>query len=397
MKTHHIFSLMLFFLLTGCLKEERINIGVRIKVNMPKEFEDVNPEGMEIKLYSTTSELSYSSKCDAAGIAVFNVEYGFYEAVTQYRIKSGNTIDIFNGRMSRIALTKQTRDEETFSIELAHAQLQQLIIKEIYYGSCKKDDGSNYSGGKDSYISIYNNSDEIAYLDSLCIGTVNPVTSNSASNFTNADGSLWDEIPLFMMAWQFPGKGKDYPLEPGKEVIIALNAINHTEISSHSVDLTKADFAFWNPVLTSASVPAPGVQPLNLFWRNNGTAFVISTTGPAIIIFKIPLSAADNAQSYAENPGNIKKDPIKPTAIGNFLMIHKNWVIDGVECVISSSKAHKRIPDNIDAGFIYLPKNNLGNSVCRKTEDIVEGRKIYMDSNNSSEDFEVVPNTFKNR
>ena len=34
-------------------------------------------------------------------------------------------------------------------------------------------------------MSIYNNSDEIAYLDSLCIGTVKtPVTSTSPGNFT---------------------------------------------------------------------------------------------------------------------------------------------------------------------------------------------------------------------
>ena len=87
-------------------------------------------------------------------------------------------------------------------------------------------------------MSIYNNSDEIAYLDSLCIGTVNPVTSTSPSNFTKPDGSLWDEIPLFMMAWQFPGTGTDYPLQPGKT--LSRNAINHVDIASQSVDLSQS-------------------------------------------------------------------------------------------------------------------------------------------------------------
>ena len=78
-------------------------------------------------------------------------------------------------------------------------------------------------------------------------------------------------------------------------------------------------------------------------------------------------------------------------------MIPKDWVIDGVECVVSASSANKRIPNNIDAGFTYIPTKNLGNSVCRKIDEIIDGRIIYVDTNNSSEDFEVVPNTFKNR
>ena len=262
MKTYHILTLLVVFLFTGCLKEEKMSIEALIKVNMPEGFESMNPEGIDVKLYSTTSGLTYTSKCDASGIATFNVEYGFYEAVAQHRERGENTIDIFNGRMERIVLSESAKDGETYTINLTHAKLQQLIIKEVYYASCKKDDGKNY--GKDAYMSIYNNSDEIAYLDSLCIGTVNPVTSNSPSNFTKPDGSLWDEIPLFMMAWQFPGTGTDYPLQPGEETIIAINAINHMDIASQSVDLSKADFAFWDPLLTAASVPAPGVEPLNI-------------------------------------------------------------------------------------------------------------------------------------
>ena len=114
-----------------------------------------------------------------------------------------------------------------------------------------------------------------------------------------------------------------------------------------------------------------------------------------MIIFKIPTSAAISAQAYAEDSKNLQLDPVKPNASQKYLMIHKDWVIDGVECVTSASKANKRIPNNIDAGFTYIPTSNLGTSVCRKVDEVVDGRTIYMDSNNSSEDFEVVPNTLK--
>ena len=63
-------------------------------------------------------------------------------------MKSGNII--FNGRMERIVLNENTKDGDTYTINLSHAKLQQLIIKEIYYASCKNDDNKNY--GKEEYI-----------------------------------------------------------------------------------------------------------------------------------------------------------------------------------------------------------------------------------------------------
>lgn len=81
MKTYHILTLLVVFLFTGCLEEEKMSIGARIKVNMPEGYEDISPEGIDVKLYSTTSGLTYTSQCDASGITTFNAEYGFYEAV----------------------------------------------------------------------------------------------------------------------------------------------------------------------------------------------------------------------------------------------------------------------------------------------------------------------------
>ena len=138
-----------------------MRIGARIKVNMPEGFEDISLEGIRVKLNSTTSGLTYTSQCDASGIATFNAEYGFYEAVAQLRERGENTIDIFNGRLERIVLNENTKDGDTYTINLSHAKLQQLIIKDIYYAGCRKNDGSNYL--LDAYMSYNNNSAEVAY------------------------------------------------------------------------------------------------------------------------------------------------------------------------------------------------------------------------------------------
>ena len=49
MKTYHILTLLVIFLFTGCLKEEKMSIGALIKVNMPEGFENTSPEGIDVK------------------------------------------------------------------------------------------------------------------------------------------------------------------------------------------------------------------------------------------------------------------------------------------------------------------------------------------------------------
>ena len=46
--------------------------------------------------------------------------------------------------------------------------------------------------------------------------------------------------------YAFPGSGTDYPVAPGEEVLIAVNAINHKEINPKSFDLSKAKFEFYD-------------------------------------------------------------------------------------------------------------------------------------------------------
>jgi hypothetical protein len=73
-------------------------------------------------------------------------------------------------------------------------------------------------------------------------------------------------------------------------------------------------------------------------------------------------------------------------------MIDKNLVIDGIECFREATDS-KRLRPEIDNGFAMTSGSGTGESVHRKVERIVESdsgtRVVYMDSNNSSIDFEI--------
>ncbi|MNP70531.1 hypothetical protein D3C76_1667780 [compost metagenome] len=49
----------------------------------------------------------------------------------------------------------------------------------------------------------------------------------------------------------------------------------------------------------------------------------------------------------------------------------------------------KRLPETVDAGLTYVGVANSGRSVIRKVKSTIGQRAVLMDTNNSSEDFEV--------
>lgn len=391
MRTYHIFVLLGLFLFAGCLREEKIDTMISVGVQFPEDFKDVPQTGIAVKLYNTASGRSYNSVTDANGIACLDVEYGFYDAIVQHQETDGDNTYIFNGRYSNIVLAPG-QAESLYTVPLSYALKSNLIIREIYFGGCMTSGGITYSN--DNYLAIYNNSASRVYLDSLCIGYLAPPTSASKSNFVKEDGTLMDILPIAFMAWQVPGNGQDYPLQPGEEVIIAVNAVNHKARHPQSVDLSKVKFAFYNLNLSMQEAPAPGVISLSQIWKGPGEAYgLVSNGGPAMILFRIP----GDAMKYASDAGNLMQDPVTHSGLYS-LMIDKEWVLDGIECIQSKSAVNKRLTGNIDAGFVCQESLYAGLSVQRKVEKIDgDGRIIYQDTNNSSEDVEILPASLKNR
>lgn len=402
MKKYIYILTALFLIVASCLKDEKINTTIQVKLDFPEEFANIDKTPIVVNLRNTTNGVQYKSNCNAEGVASFNAEYGFYEANFQYKhIESDGVIHIFNGRIENIILSNETEGQSAtpYPMEIIAATTAQIIIKEFYHFGCIGNDGKNYT--YDTYISVYNNSNKIAYLDSICVGMVSPMTSNSPSKFVYDNGVLMDSIPLDQMAWQFPGTGEDYPLQPGEECVIAFSAINHKALHPNSIDLSKADFAFWTEEVDMSSSmvqkPAIGVKYMTNIWRTKPTtkAFPVNNTAKAMILFRIE---GVTAAQYVANSQNITKIPHSETGL-DFLRIPTKFILDGIECVTSAERNHKRLPTNVDAGFFFINGGAAGCSLAavRKVEEVVDGRIIYQDTNNSSLDLESGTPGWKNR
>jgi hypothetical protein len=120
---------------------------------------------------------------------------------------------------------------------------ESLVFSEFYGGGQSFTLDLHYRF--DLFIELYNNSDTTVYLDGMLIGQAFGY-GGSAVN-TCAENELFREDPLGLWSsWmhQFPGTGTDYPVGPGEPVIVALDAVDHSQVHPSLPDLANADFEF---------------------------------------------------------------------------------------------------------------------------------------------------------
>ncbi|MNL05008.1 hypothetical protein D3C87_1255880 [compost metagenome] len=106
------------------------------------------------------------------------------------------------------------------------------------------------------------------------------------------------------------------------------------------------------------------------------------------VIFKV-----DGNQKVKEWPQY--NEPLKttpPSTATKYTQVPVKYIIDGID--VQPNTADDRIPKKlgamIDAGFTFAPLGKYtSQSIIRKTEKTVSGRKVLKDTNNSKEDFDV--------
>lgn len=381
-----LLALVLFFV--SCSEDEKQSSSIYIQLVAPEGYPTLPYEEMEVALTNKDQGTVYSVHCSSTGKASFNVEPGYYAASVHYQAASGL---IFSGRIESLSLLSD-QEQGVIELPLSQAKINALVIKEIYFGGCKGLNDKEYQA--DQYVTLYNNSDQTIYLDGLCVGIVDP-GNNLESPWMNYTDMK--RIPVNDLTWQFPGKGKEYPLAPGEEITIATNAVDHTggEFQhANSVDLSGVDWGFWNVSLERQNITA-GVKPMTLLANLNPLLVMYSLPvfGPTFMVF----SLQDSPEEYVQDPDNREPRPQAANQDKCYLMVPQEWVIDCIECV-KDINSPKRVPNELDNGKCYIPGDRYsGRSIIRKKTGMADGHVIYQDTNNSAEDMEVTFATLKTK
>ncbi|MES2416675.1 MAG: DUF4876 domain-containing protein [Bacteroidota bacterium] len=426
--------LFLITILLGALascKKDKSNDVTLLKLDVKTTFDDENAtfgfglDKAEVTVINLVTNQSTKATSNASGTATFNnLSPGNYKitvvltvAAADYNAKAGTNVQediIYNGTISSQSITQNTQA----NVMLKVGRVGDFVIKQIYYA------GSNAANGaifRDQFFEIYNNSNETLYADSLYFAQVMGMSAASSGidlskGFYQSNGQYdWtksvgmnnpkantDYIYAKTM-FMIPGTGKQYPLAPGKSIIIAATALNHqapyigatgnpitVKDPSLTIDLSKADFEVYlgdvpgvNPLASDLDMPA--VTNVKVIDNGSGRDLIIDNLGrDGLVIFK---TAADVTKWPAYATPDVTT--ITPTTRIN-TQIPVGVIIDGVglQHAVTASRVPKRLIDVIDAGETFVPGGSYSSqSVVRKTSKVVNGRIVLKDTNNSTNDF----------
>ncbi|UKK53018.1 DUF4876 domain-containing protein [Prevotella sp. E2-28] len=366
--------------------------SARVQLLMPKEFTGNSTfAGHEVILQQGSTRISATT--DANGVATFNglipdvydiscswelTEAEYHQATGSNQAVSGCTV---SGSQNSLLI----KEEQTISLSTQLSINQDIIISKIYYAGSKDNNNRNYMAGK--YIEIYNQSNKAIDVAGFYIGLVE-AESTQAYTLDNLHEAYADSVVLLKQIFRIPAT-TSHKVAAGGSVLIVNSAIDHTaNNTSMESDLSNADFEAKdyssNPVQNNPATPAleliytmyPSISNLNLV-----------QSGPCgVVLFHTDedVSALPTTYAFGKTSGNQWK------------LLPKRMILDAVE--VLSNKATgidvktKRLYDDLDAGYTYInsASGRNGEVVYRKTSKKADdGRITLMDTNNSSNDFQV--------
>lgn len=388
-----------------------------------------------IKLANISTTDTYELKTDENGFAyIENILPGTYnitatntlnnqEFKKQFGYEEFSDEIMFSGTLNNTIINTQFSPAK---INLIQSKTGDLVIKQIYYAGSDTKKGA---ATRDHFVEIYNNSNQTIYADGLYFALLNGATTTTPSA-ANAPYCLptgqWDYSKSIGMSLisgdpntdyvyadyvvQIPGNGTQYPIEPGKSIIIAQTAINHKQPISNdgkdytidnpelTVDLSNVEFeAYLGDFRKSigkdpfaSDIDNPMVPNVAIsFWGIPGAYF-----GSTDLLFN-PQGNDSFIIFKDENFINYKFFPLPNILTVNattphYIQIPVNKIIDGVDVQNFKPSAYrpKMLPANIDASTTNVANQYNSNSVMRKIKSTTsDGRIILQDTNNSAEDF----------
>ncbi|MBR5905368.1 MAG: DUF4876 domain-containing protein [Bacteroidales bacterium] len=339
---------------------------------------------------SLTGEVDYEFQTDVCGMVnVPGIVPGIYDIITntemsgkEYKalLKDPDAQGIEDKARVVVGLSLMNQrifEARDISVMLNAAVIKGLLISKIYYSGTRDKMDRTYT--TDSYVELFNNSDEVQYLDGKYLGLAESVSPAAYPAKDNPD-SIY-----LRQCCRFPGSGTDYPVQPGSSVVIAArSARNHLESALNTVDLSSAAFEV---KLTEGS-GNPDAPMLPLITNSTSIQYLnLLSGGPnTLVLFETDEDVMSWPQVYQ----------IGKTSGERFLRIHKKVVTDGVECLKKPAQTDpdvntKRLQEDIDAGYITITSVNGYNheSVERRVSRQENGRCYLVDTNNSSADFVV--------
>ena len=370
-----------FTVFTACDDDEKEAQKYQVTVKVSCEEADLSSMN-SIKATALSETGKTTSVSADNGLAVLKLVAG------SYTISVVGSDDVFN-YVGSVQCVVTNSNIDSLSVSLVKTKpYGSIVFKEVY------STGVSDFYWTDGFYELFNNSDEVQYLDGIILGIVQ-CGYGSVSSWADEAGNLPSYYPMGSHTVYFPGSGNEYPINPGQSVVIATRAINHsarelgeTDVES-PVDMSNADWEIYIPSSTQ-DTDNPDVPNLEVAYSQFGFDFMPAVAGQALIIARLPKDSV--MEDFIAN------NALKPE--GQYraaLCIPNEYVIDAVDIIYynEDQMINKTILETDDAGYTYYSGSDdewtspmyCGKSLRRKCSSVKNGRFYLQDTNNSSNDF----------
>lgn len=261
-----------------------------------------------------------------------------------------------------------------------------FVISEIFFTGTSTAEGKSYSG--DQYMIITNNSDVTLYADSIAVLESAFLTTQKQDYTPDIMATDFSVQACYMI----PGNGKSVPVAPGASLTLAVNAINHKAEQPQSIDLSGADFEFYDESSNANFTDPDGKAPnLDKWYCYTATIYQFHSRGfNSMAIAKMKTTKEDWLENYVYDAsylfvyGDFSKEMTKK----GIYRVPNSWILDGVNLSVESVREWNVLDASVDAGWTYCGKvdkdvTRFNKSVIRKQD----GNGKYIDTNNSTNDF----------
>lgn len=366
-----------------------------VELKLASGLSNIPLSNIPVKITNTVDNSEYSETSNSSGVAAFtDLPAGLYNIV----VTQSTDEYTLSGTANNIAVTT---NETTPTEIILNATNNDggLVIKELYYAGA---DDSYFSLFKDQFIEIFNNSSETLYADGIYIANLFGNAGDSGDTPFSSVLPINDFVYASLID-KIPGNGTDYPIEAGKSIVIALNAVNYKEgnanadkaidntdvtLERYSVEWLQEQGRSGNTFFDLDNPAVPNMENVYIFEQTNFYRFFIN--GAAVVLVDKDVSFDGVALTDYDVPNSDDVYKLMPIPVDK--------VIDGSENLYNSQAANfKRLPSTIDSGFSYLNADGTvsytGKSTRRKIDETATarfGRTILMDTNNSTVDFETI-------
>jgi hypothetical protein len=267
------------------------------------------------------------------------------------------------------------------AISLTAGRPGSLVISEMWFGDAV---GGEYIGYRNGfYIELYNNSESVQYLDErtlargVAFGHDAPNSPCSATErYRNDPQGVW-----VWWSYRFPGTGSEYPVQPGRTVLIASEAIDHRPLAPGQFDLSRANFEFGGPsAADNPHVPNmisigprtwSGIAGFN--WHGLNGVVVLAEH---VDVETLPVETTPAGNIAARIPAD------------RILDVHSFWSLYQSVNPLCPRQVHERFDRQ---GARVLPENSMHATKRRPLLTMPDGRVVLQRTITSARDFIAAP------